>query len=620
MRVLAASFLLIFCGPIVAGDFSQRFELTLARVLHGKSPAYTDELLLADVIPRHIRRFTNFSGDLSGRYIGAVAAAARHTDRRFASLDRVALEILRHQKPDGHFGDSMSDSGVEADDMARLWGNGRLLIGLLEYHRLNPRPDVLEAARRIGDFLVSVAPVYNSDAVRRQYSGKHFAMGYICWTQNIEGLVELYRVTGSARYRELAQQMAARVARYPSQHSHGFLSSLRGIVELFKATGEETYLEQAEREWKGIGESGSILIQGAVPEAFYPHIRRDDIRRDEGCSHADWVRLGLELWRLTGKLQYLEQAEGSLLNGFSFNQFPNGDFGHHVLEENGIGSSGVRAWWCCTLHGLRAFPDIAAAAFHSKERVVFYDLPIDSRVDADGWKIRADSSLARDGTVRLEVVEADGRIGTLAIRRPGWATAIEASVDGRPVPGEMQNGYLRLDRGWRSGESVQVRYRMETRLVHHAERPNRVALFHGPWLLGVDERMSPQFFGELASQNRVALPASGPGGTVKLGLVPVEENRARPHTAPVARFNLSFLSAGYLLQPANAILRPLAEKTATEPVTRWRFWLPAGPDEGRPALLNQWRRWPWLVIFAVIGSVLVIWIGLRVLRRVSRTS
>ena len=67
--------------------------------------------------------------------------------------------------------------------------------------------------------------------------------------------MELYRVTGVARYRELAQQMAARVARHPAQHSHGFLSSLRGIVELYKVTGDQTYLEQAEREWKGIRES-----------------------------------------------------------------------------------------------------------------------------------------------------------------------------------------------------------------------------------------------------------------------------------------------------------------------------------------------------------------------------
>ena len=46
-------------GPSFAGDLTDRFELTLERVLDGGPPHYTPDLLLADVIPRDIRRFTN---------------------------------------------------------------------------------------------------------------------------------------------------------------------------------------------------------------------------------------------------------------------------------------------------------------------------------------------------------------------------------------------------------------------------------------------------------------------------------------------------------------------------------------------------------------------------------
>ena len=124
--------------------------------------------------------------------------------------------------------------------------------------------------------------------------------------------------------------------------------------------------------------------------------------------------------------------------------------------------------------------------------MVFYDLPIDSRADTDGWRIRADSSLALDGTVRLEVVGSDGRMGTLAIRRPGWTTQWRHrwTVGGAV---EVQDEYLRLNRAWNTGESVQVRYRMETRLVHHPERPSQVALFHGPWLLEWTSGCLPNF-------------------------------------------------------------------------------------------------------------------------------
>ena len=78
----------------------------------------------------------------------------------------------------------------------------------VEPHRLPPQ-QVLAAARRLGDFLVAQAALFNSDAVVRQYSGAQVATGYICWTQNVEGLSALFQLTGDSRYRELAAQMAA---------------------------------------------------------------------------------------------------------------------------------------------------------------------------------------------------------------------------------------------------------------------------------------------------------------------------------------------------------------------------------------------------------------------------
>jgi len=229
--------LLLFATlPLAAGELTVRFDLTLARVLQGTSPSYTPEFVLADAVPLHTRRFTNFSGDVSGRYIGALSAASEATGRQFPELARVVEGIVKLQKTDGHFGDPMSSGGaVTNNDMAIMWGNGRLLIGLLEYHSAHPTPAVLDAARRLGDFLVASAPLYNSDAVRREFNGEKFAVGYICWTQHLEGMVALWEATKDARYLALARQLAARTERMPSQHSHGYLSAVRGLLDLSRA-------------------------------------------------------------------------------------------------------------------------------------------------------------------------------------------------------------------------------------------------------------------------------------------------------------------------------------------------------------------------------------------------
>src|SRR5208282_4085420 len=121
----------------------ERYELTRRRVLSGTAPAYTEEFLLADVRPTPGRRFTEYSGDLSGRYIGALATAARVYGSSFPGLSGLVEQVVSLQKPDGYFGSGFHYAGPTDQDLALLWGNGRLLVGLLEYYRYKPSAAVL---------------------------------------------------------------------------------------------------------------------------------------------------------------------------------------------------------------------------------------------------------------------------------------------------------------------------------------------------------------------------------------------------------------------------------------------------------------------------------------------
>jgi len=523
---------LLLSAPAFAGDLSARFDLTLNRVLSGGPPRFDEAFVLADAVPEATRRFTNFSGDVSGRYIGALAAATRHTGQMYPVLDGIVTKTIALQRPDGHFGVAFSTGRVTNDDMAILWGNGRLLIGLLEYYAISPQPEVLASARKLGDFLVAQAPRFNSDDVRREYNGEKFAVGYICWTSTLEGMVELYRLTNGARYLTLAREIAARTDRHPSQHSHGFLTTLRGIVQLYRVTGERAFLDQAKREWQGVIDSGNVLAQGAVPEMFAPAVKRD-----EGCSEADWLRLSLDLWQLTRDPACLHQAELTLFNEFSFNQFSNGDFGHHLLAANGIDPEFAHAWWCCTFHGLRAMADLFSRAFHEQDGDVVYDLPVDGAFTSAGFSVRADSSLERDGTVKLTVFHTDGKPHTLRVRVPDWA-------DSATFPGEPR-------RVWSFNDEVVVTYHMRPRTV---ARDKRVAVWLGPWLLAADQSVSPNYFDEPASQNKVQLPAE-PGDIA-------------------SHLKLRFLPGGYPMQPQTLTLRPIAEYTRMPDATRLEWWLP----------------------------------------------
>lgn len=559
-------------SPVLrAGDLTERFNLTLDRVRKGGPPVYDDAFVLADAVPQHLRRFTEFSGDVSGRYLGALAEAARHGGGSLPELDRIAVKVLTLQKPDGHFGDPFGTGEIANSDMALLWGNGRLLIGLLEYHRVKPTPVTLDCARRLGDFFVNIAPRLNDDKVRATFSGDQVAVGYICWTQIIEGLVELHRVTSDARYLRLAEQIAGNTHRHPKQHSHGFVTSLRGILELYRATRDPKFLQQVEREWEGVIESGNLLPHGALPEMFKP-----TNNRTEGCSEADWLRLNLGLWAETRKARYLENAELTLFNEFAMNQFHTGDFGHRAFNEHGIEAVYARAWWCCTLHGLRAFPEVFKTAFHTEPRGLCYDLPVDGEGRLDGLLVRADSQLAQDASVTLTVAGSDGREHALTVRQPAWVSALQFRLGQRALGVVVKDGRAEIRRAWKKGDTLRVGYVLRTRAVTQPGS-KRLAFMHGPWFLGVDEPNSPTFFDEPSQLNRIALPSAAANGDLQFTRAVEGPVKHLPFSVPVAHLKLDYLPGGYSVQPQAATLRPIAEQTRLADGTPWVLWFEAKP-------------------------------------------
>ena len=532
-----------------------RYELTLARVLKGESPAYTEEFLLADVRPEPVRRFTEYSGDLSGRYIGALATAAHVYGSDFPALDALVGKVIALQKPDGYFGAPFHADNLGDTDLALLWGNGRLLVGLLEYYRLKPTPEVLASCRRLGDWLIAIGPLMLSKETREAFGAQHFASSYICWMQQTEGLALLYAATRDERYRDLAVQIAAVIERRPSDHVHGYLTSLRGVMQLHSATGDVRFLKQSEAAWDDISASKDALITGGVPEGWSPNNHRT-----EGCAEADWVRLNLQLWNATQNAKYLETAECAVFNELAFNQFATGDFGHRVYTDAGFGSGAARAWWCCTLHGLRAFPDIETSAFRDADKALRYEMPVNGRIETADLSAVAKSSLGNDGTVRIRMTAAKIARVALRVRIPAWAEAVGVELNGATGEAVATGGYATIERVWKAGDALTLRYAMKLRTK--PEEGGRVSYWYGPWLLGASAADNPAYFNELTAENR--LQAGKERGLV------AEQRPSRPFCAPIAAITVPYAPAEYPDQPGSVTLRPIAEQSGQD-TTAWEM-------------------------------------------------
>jgi DUF1680 family protein len=526
-----------------------RYKLTLNRVLTGTSPAYTREFLLKDLTGESGRRFTHFSGDLSGRWIGALASSSAQFGDSFPALAPFVRDAIALQKPEGWFGKTFNRDNPNDNDLALLWGNGRLLVGLIEYHQLRPDPAVLAAARRLGDCLLAIAPLYNSKQMADAFSAEHFASSYICWTQQTEGLALLYEATKDERYRGLCAEISNRAERRPGDHVHGYLCSLRGTLMLYNATGERSHLDRVIAEWDEIAKSGDVLITGGVPERWPPVMHRT-----EGCAECDWLRLSLGLYRATSEAKYLAAAERIAFNDFAMNQSATGDFGHGNLDEAGVPYIvPVRAWWCCTLHGLRAFADLHSHVFRNDGSEVYFDLPLDSRIRTDSVELNASSRLALDGMVHIDVRTA--RAGaSLTVRQPQWAKSITIHRDGHPISG------LRID-SLHAGENITVLYAMEPRIEsadHVQSLPNRQAFFRGPWLLGVSSHDQPTYFNELEGENKL----------IAASLAAMPDQFPTAFSVPASASSCAFVPAEFPDQLGEVRLCAVSEQTGFDPA-RW---------------------------------------------------
>ena len=561
------------------GELGKRIELVHQRLLKGETPAFTQDFILADVMlrPDYPRRFDEYSGDLSGRYVGAVAMLPPPGGR--ATLEELVKELVRYQKGDGRFGNEAlvySPEAIDKDHMALLWGNGRLLVGLLEYLEGGSDDEVLAVARRLGDFLVSVQESCANEAVQKRVED-FGAAGMICFSHLIEGLVMLADATGDQTYVAAAEEIVPwfPVAR-GHQHTHGYLTTLRAILMLHEATGRSGYFDMVERLYDELVQSPDYLIYGGVKEYFGG---RGD--RDEGCSEADFLRLSLQLWKATGNVEYLERAERCLLNQFYANQFVSGDFGHQLIFEQGIAPyhGTGRAWWCCTMHGLRAFRDVLDALVYVNNDVVRVVLFQDARWSQGDTTLLLERDVSADRQCYFAVtVERAPENGVkLALRKPRWAEAMALEVDGQAVKATEQDGYMVLGAPLKKGSRVEVTFSLKTELVLRdgtrivpedlPAEGAEAAVFHGPWLMGVDEAYDPLFFGEPWGDNRILLRPENKGDAVTGGAFGL----------PVARIWCTYTHGGFP-DVQSVVLRPISERTAHEQATCavWLRCRPAG--------------------------------------------
>ncbi|MGQ9591728.1 MAG: beta-L-arabinofuranosidase domain-containing protein, partial [Planctomycetota bacterium] len=455
-----------------------------------------------------------WAGEFAGKYLDSAVLAIRATGREDLR-ERVRAfveELIATQAEDGYLGPF--PRGERLLGNWDLWGHYHVIWGLLLYHELAGEGAAFEAALKAADL---VAATYLDGPRRVIDAGAHEMNMAI-----IHALVRLYRLSGRERYLRLAREIERdweSAGDYLRQGLAGVefyetprprwesLHDIQGLAELYRVTGDERYRTALSNLWRSIrakdrhNTGGFSTGEQAVGDPYAPGAI-------ETCSTVAWVALSADQLQLTGDPAVADELEVSTLNGILGAQHPSGRWWTYSTPMDGVREASAHAIVfqaragtpelnCCSVHGPRGLAGVAEWAVLSKGPSVtlsYYGplraslaLPSGTRLELE----EATSYPAGDGTVEIAVRPEREEEFELRLRIPEWSEKSFVALRGGERRAARPGSYCVLKRRWRPGDGVRLELDLRLRVVPGARaQAGKVSLYRGPLLLAYDQGLN----------------------------------------------------------------------------------------------------------------------------------
>ncbi len=483
-------------------------------------------------------------------------------------LDACIARVAAAQEPDGYL---YTFRTMHPDAPAHEWVDPqRWLLDPLLSHELYNLGHLYEAGvahfQATGKRPLLDVCQRSAELLWRDFGGRsrRLAPGH----QVIElGLAKLYRVTGDARWLELARifleargpggpvysQQHQRVEEQTEAVGHAVRANYQyaGMADVAALSGDARLVRTLRALWDNAA-GRKLALTGGVGalghgEAYGADYELPNDAYNETCAAIALMMWNHRMFLLTGEAHYMDVLERTCFNGFISGAALTGDrfFYPNPLEYDGAatfnhGYAGRAPWFgcaCCPPNLVRTTAAITGYFYAVRDQSLYVNCFAASEgvVPVAGGEVtvRQETDYPWSGRVRLTVSPAAPTSLTLRVRIPGW-------VRGRPVPSELygydeatpaawslrvggqavaaplEQGYAVLTRVWRAGDVVELDLPMPVRTVHASPRvaalAGRVALERGPVVYCVEGQDSPVAPGDLTLSPRAEVTAVAQAG------------------------------------------------------------------------------------------------------------
>ena len=201
---------------------------------------------------------------------------------------------------------------------------------------------------------------------------------------------------------------------------------------------------------------------------------------------------------------YAEAMELALYNGVLSGLSRDGEL---YFYENKLESLGQDHRWpwhpcpCCTMNVSRLIASVGGYFYSIGPQSIAINLygGNSATLELDGRRIRIEeqSLYPLSGNIRITVRPDGHGLFALKLRIPSWASDAVAMLNGNPidVPGQMETGYLTIERDWLDGDVIDLDLPMAPRRLYANPRivmdRYRTALARGPLIYCAEQVDNP---------------------------------------------------------------------------------------------------------------------------------
>ena len=449
-------------------------------------------------------------GEHVGKWLHAATLAWANTGDAAlrAKLDRVVVELIAAQEPDGYLGTYVAAQRFDLSKGAGwdVWSHKYCLAGLLSYYQFTGNAAALAASRKAADLLIATFPAKKSILA----AGTHVGMAA---TSVLEPIVLLYRLTGEERYLAFARYIVKswdepkgpgilktllaekQVNKVANAKAYEMLSNIVGLCDLARATGDKSLIEASLLAWEDIVARRLYLTGSASQkEHFGPDFDLPNhvaAHLGETCVTTTWIQLNLSLLQLTGEARFGHELERTFYNHLTAAQHPAGnDWCYYTaLEGRKQYDAGIT---CCHSSGPRGLALAPLAAYlrvraEGRDTLLVSTFETSRATLALGGQdvtIEQQSGFPRSGESVLTLRLAQPATFAIKVRVPAWAAPL--TISGASV----RDGWAVLPaRQWKNGDRIPVKFTLGARLVT-GEHTNagRAALTWGPFVLAYEQK------------------------------------------------------------------------------------------------------------------------------------